>query len=291
MEIDGSRPDGRSIDSHIRERLSALTPLEARVISAIVNQHSIDAQTPIKSVAQETGVSQAMLVKIAKKLGFDGFCSLRAVLAEYNRLPLNEIRQELNGYQSTSEIVEKVRLSSRRALETTFSSRSLEWLEAAAKCIWSARQRDLYGMGGAAHLARDAAFKFLRIGIRTSVFDDGCMMLMSASLLQKGDVAVAFSYSNENLTVLNVARQARRNGATVIAITNGPASMLAREANFALHATVDESPLTGETAAARMAQLSILDALFVAVARISPAATETNLGCTMSALRVEHPPL
>jgi DNA-binding MurR/RpiR family transcriptional regulator len=32
------------------------------------------------------------------------------------------------------------------------------------------------------------------------------MMLMSASLLQKGDVAVAFSYSGQTLIVLEAAR-------------------------------------------------------------------------------------
>ena len=75
-------------------------------------------------------------------------------------------------------------------------------------------------------MARDAACKFLRIGLRASVFDDGLMMLMSASLLQKGDVVVAFSYSGQTLIVLEAVRQAQKNGAHVIAITNSPSSRL-----------------------------------------------------------------
>ena len=231
-----------------------------------------------------------MVVKIAKKLGFDGFRSRRVALAEHNRLPLTKIREELRNYRTTADILEKVGRSSVKALDKAFSDPCFERLEGAAQCIWSARQRDLYGVGGSAQIARDAAFKFLRIGVRTSVFDDGCMMSMSASLLRKGDVAVAFSFSGQNLTVLDAVRQARRNGAAIIAVTNRSSSMLAQEANFAFFASADESPLAGETAAARMAQLSIVDALFVAVARINPVATERNLSCTIPAVRAQQAP-
>jgi DNA-binding MurR/RpiR family transcriptional regulator len=286
----GKGANGKPVGFRIRERLGDLTALEARVISALVSQHLIDDRTLLKVVASEAKVSQAMVVKIAKKLGFDGFRSLRAALAEHNRLPIREIRQELSSDKTTAEIVEKVCRSSINALGMTFSGACFERLEEAAECIWCARQRDLYGVGSSAQVARDAAFKFLRIGVRTSVFDDGCMMSMSASLLRKGDVAVAVSFSGQNLTVLDAVRQARRNGATVIAITNRSSSILAQEANFAFAASADECPLTGETAAARVAQLSIIDALFMAVARIKPAATETNLGCTISAIRAQRAP-
>jgi len=289
-ERDHGTPGGESVRARIRERLTALTALEARVIAAMLKQHSIDETTLLKVVAAEANVSEAMVVKLAKKLSFDGFRSLRAALAEHNRLPLAEIRRELCGYPTAPAIAEKVCRASVKALEETLSSLSSEGLEQAAQCFYAARQRDVYGVGGSAQVARDAACKFLRIGIRTSIFDDGCMMLMSASLLQMGDVAVAFSFSGETPAVIDAVTQARKNGAKVIAVTNRPASMLSQEADLTLCATADDSPLTGETAAARMAQLSIVDALFVAVAQRNPAATEANLGRTMSVVRAQRAP-
>ena len=62
----------------------------------------------------------------------------------------------------------------------------LEAFERAADLIFTARQRDFYGIGGSAQIARDVSHKFLRIGVRTSVFDDAHMMLMSAALLGRG---------------------------------------------------------------------------------------------------------
>jgi DNA-binding MurR/RpiR family transcriptional regulator len=81
---------------------------------------SIDAQTQLKVVAAEAKVSEAMVTKIAKKLGFDGFRSLRTALAEYNRLPVTEIRQELCGYPTIRDIVKKNRPNARECLGRDF---------------------------------------------------------------------------------------------------------------------------------------------------------------------------
>jgi RpiR family transcriptional regulator, repressor of rpiB and als operon len=277
--------DIESVGDCLRQRFSTLTALEARVISVILSQCTIDDRTLLKVVADETHVSKAMVVKIAKKLGFDGFRSLRAALAKHNRLPLAKARQELSDQPTVRALAENARGVSLKALEEVYSLVSFENLGQAAQWLYTARQRDFYGLGGSAQLARDAVCKFLRIGLRGSAFDDGLMMLMSASLLQKGDVAVAFSYSGQTLIVLEAAGQARKNGAHVIAITNCPGSRLTQVAHVVLCATVDDSPLTGENGAARMAQLGLLDALFMAVARSNPTATEANLSRTMSVVR------
>jgi RpiR family transcriptional regulator, repressor of rpiB and als operon len=275
----------KSVDLCLRQRFSTLTALEARVISVILSECIIDDKTLLKVVADESHVSNAMVVKIAKKLGFDGFRSLRAAVAEHNRAPQARAHQELSAHRSTRGLAEKARGASMKALEEVFSLLSFEHLEQAAQWLYAARQRDFYGLGGSAQVARDAAYKFLRIGLRASAFDDGLMMLMSASLLQKGDIAVAFSYSGQTLIVLEAVRQARKNGAKVIAITNSPGSRLTQAADVILCATAEDSPLIGENGAARVAQLNLLDALFIGVARINPRATEANLTRTTSAVR------
>ena len=156
--------------------------------------------------------------------------------------------------------------------------------ERAADMIFHARQRDFYGIGGSAQIARDVAHKFLRIGVRTSVFDDAHMMLMSAALLGEGDVAIAFSHSGSTTAVLEALELARRRGARTIALTNYSTSPLASIADVVLCSTAQGSPLLGENAAARIAQLIIFDAVFAAVARRDLAAAERNLSATMNAV-------
>jgi D-arabinose 5-phosphate isomerase GutQ len=89
-----------------------------------------------------------------------------------------------------------------------------------AELILNARQRDLYGIGGSAQIARDVSHKLLRIGVRTSVFDDAHMILMSAALLSDGDVAIAFFHSVTTTAVIEPLELARKNGARIIGLTS-----------------------------------------------------------------------
>ena len=117
------------------------------------------------------------------------------------------------------------------------------------------------------------------------MYDDAHMMLMSASLLKAGDVVVAFSHSGQTSTVIDAVRMAREHEAKVIVVSNFTVSPLAELADVLLCSTAEGSPLTGENAAARIAQLNILDALFVLVARRDYDAAQVNLQKTIAAVR------
>ncbi|WP_294646593.1 MurR/RpiR family transcriptional regulator [uncultured Aureimonas sp.] len=280
--------DPRTIGPRIRMMMPQLTPLEARVVEMILGRRDFDETTALRTVAEDAGVSDAMLVKIAKKLGFSGFKEFRAGIADYNRLPTADLHQELSPDDSGAQIAQKVFRTSIHALEETLSILDPDAFERAADLIFAARQRDLYGIGGSAQIARDVAHKFLRIGVRTSVFDDAHMMLMSAALLSEGDVAIAFSHSGQTTAVIEPLELARRRGARTIALTNYATSPIAEIADVVLCSTAQGSPLLGENAAARVAQLIILDAVFAAVAQRDLKAAERNLAATMGAVKTKR---
>jgi DNA-binding MurR/RpiR family transcriptional regulator len=277
--------DPRAVGPMIRMILPTLTPLEAKVTRALLDWKSLDLGTTLKEVAEATGVSDAMIVKICKKLGFAGFRELRIGLVDYNRLPTTEMHQEVSRDDSPSEIIDKVFRTAIQALEETLAILDRDAFIRAVEFLHRARIRDLYGVGGSAQIARDVAHKFLRIGIRANVFDDAHMMLMSASVLGPDDVVVAFSHSGRSAVVLEAVQQARRRGARVIAVTNYPSSPLVDLADAVLLSTARGSPLMGENAAARIAQLNILDAVFVALAQRDYDTAEKNLAATMSAVK------
>jgi DNA-binding MurR/RpiR family transcriptional regulator len=267
----------------LRERLSSLTSLEAAALFTLVHRRATGEDTLLKCAAGETGVSEALIVKIAKKLGFEGFRQLREALGEHNRLAQADLHEELCVADGAGARLQKVLRASVRALEQGLARVSPEALERAADCLHAAGQRDFYGEGGSGQVARDAAHQFLRIGVRASVFTDGKLMLMSAALLRRGDVVVAFSHSGQTAAVVEAARLARQNGARLIALTNRPDSSLGRESDVALCAYLDGLPWAGGNAAARLVQLSILDALLSAVAQKDYAAAQANLARTTAA--------
>ena len=280
--------DAKSVGAQIRRRLPELTVLEAKVASDILAMKDLHPATPLHQIATGSGVSDAMVVKVAKKLGFAGFRDFRTSLIDYNQLETAGLHAEITAADTSREIVQKVFRTAMQALEETFAILDLQAFDRAADHLHRARQRDFYGLGGSAQIARDVAHKFLRIGIRASVFDDAHMMMMSAALLSPRDVAVGFSHSGRTLAVIDALTLARENGAHTIAITNYPDSPVARLVDVVLCSTAQNNPLLGENAAARIAQLNLLDALYVAVAQRDRAVADQNLARTMGAVHAKR---
>lgn len=276
--------DTGTIGAQIRMRLPSLTPLELRVVGAITSREYLSENTSIKEVAKGSSVSEAMVVKIAKKLGFKGFRDLRAGLVEYKQSDSANLYHEISPNDTSAEVIQKVFHTSMQALEETIAILDIEAFDRAADIMHRAKHRDFYGVGGSAQIARDVAHKFLRLGIRASTYDDAHMMMMSASVLKPDDAVIAFSHSGTTTAVLEPLKLARKMGARTIAVTNYAQSPIAEAADVVLCSTSQGSPLLGENAAARIAQLNILDALFVAIAQKDFARAEANLQRTMNAV-------
>lgn len=280
--------DPRTVGPHIRMLLPRLSPLEARVAEAMLERPEFDETTPLRAIAGEAGVSDAMVVKLTKKLGFAGYKALRSSLAQYRRLPAADLHEELSVSDTGADIARKVFRTSLQAIEETLAILDPAALERAAMLMAGAGQRDLYGVGGSASIGGDLAHKLLRIGIRTAMFEDSHLMLMSAALLGPGDVAIGISHSGATSAVLEPLELAHVNGAATIAITNYAHSPLAEIADVVLCSTAKGSPLLGENAAARIAQLALVDALFAAVAQRDLAAAERHLAATMQAVTAKR---
>ena len=276
--------DIRTVGPRIRMLMPELTPSEMRV-TEIMLRGAADDGLQLKRVAADASISEAMVVKTAKRLGFAGFRELRSALNAYKQLPNVDLHEDLGPDDSAEVIVQKVFRTAIQALEETLAILDMEGFKRAATLIHEANHREFYGLGGSAQIARDVAHKFLRIGVRASVYDDTHMMAMSASLLKPDDLVLAFSHSGRTTGVLEAVQIARNNGAKIIAITNYGSSPLADLSDVALCSTALGSPLTSENAAARIAQLNIMDAVFMAVAQKSYSSAEENLAQTMAAVR------
>ena len=280
----GASREPYAVGAHLRMLRPTLTTLESRIVDAVLGP-DFDEATPLQSVAAIAGVSEPMVVKTAKKLGFEGFRDFREKVSAYNRLPSASLHKEIAPEDQSVDILSKVFNTAVQTLQETRAIVDVASFEKVVEAIHGARRRDLYGLGGSAQIARDVAHKFLRIGLRAAVYDDAHMMLMSASLLEAGDLAIAFSHSGRSTSVIDAVREARVRGATAVAITNFAHSPLGDVADLVLCSTARGSPLLGENAAARVAQLTILDAVFASVAQKDLDRAERSLELTTAAVR------
>jgi RpiR family transcriptional regulator, repressor of rpiB and als operon len=274
--------DTHDIGPRMRLAMKGLTKSERAVLKYCLSLGARLEGMNIGDIADHAKVSPALVVKVAKKCGFSGFKRMKTALSSYSRLPGMILHEELGRDDSAQAVVEKVFNTAIVALRETSSVLGAESLERAADMLYRAKRIDIYGVGGSGALVRDCFHKFLRIGVRTNACTDTHQILMLAASLEKGDAVLGISHSGQSKAVVDAFEVARSKGAGAIAITNTIGSPLAELAEIALFSVAQGSPITGENAAARVAQLTLFDVLFVLFAqrnyRNSLAALENAIG-------------
>lgn len=258
----------RALIVTVQGMLASLTPAEHAIATVLLGTRGgTEDGLRLAHVAVRADVSEAAVVKFAKRLGFTGFRELREVLLAYRRQHAVDLHEELSLADDVATVVRKVFSTAIQALSDTQAIFDMRAFELAAAALAAAPTRLMFGVGGSATIARDFEHKLLRIGVPSRAHDDPHLMAMSAALLAPGDVAVGISHSGGTTAVIEACLLARERGATVVAITNVAESKLASLADAVLVSASQGSPITGENAASRIAQLTLLDALFVRVAQ------------------------
>ena len=109
--------------------------------------------------------------------------------------------------------------------------------------------------------------------------------LTSAALLTPGDVVVAISHSGATRDTLDALEVARRSGATTVAITNFPRSPLATGSDHVLTTAARETTFRSGATASRLAQLTVIDCVFVGLAQRTYETSQRALELTADAVK------
>ena len=90
-------------------------------------------------------------------------------------------------------------------------------------------------------------------------------VMLSAASLKKNDVAVLISYSGETYDIIRMASLVKRTGCKLIAITSYTKNSLSKFADVILYTVSAETMIRSGAISSRIAQLTVIDALYTAV--------------------------
>ncbi|WP_255562125.1 SIS domain-containing protein [Rahnella sp. PD12R] len=245
--------------------LSQLNPTERRIVEWLIIKGNISQETSLREVAAALEVSEPLLVKVAKKVGFSGFREMRTALISYFESLPYEREEEITEHDSLDNVLDKVFSNSIQVLKEARSVADAATIGKAARLIFQARRVIIFGVGGSASVGMDFEHKLLRIGIISHAYSDFHLMLMAASQLDEKDVVIAISQSGETREMLNAANTAIANKAKLICITNDNGSPLSQCSDLSIFSPAMSGPLLGQNAVARIVQLNLLDSLFIAI--------------------------
>jgi len=244
-----------------------LKSAEKRAMDLLLNDPVFFAQATITEAARRAKCSEATMVRLARRLGFEGYTELKQHLK--NEDELNTGRNEVMLYEGISkddsydEIARKVFQSSIQALTDTMNVLDMAEYKRALDAISKAGKILFCGAGDAANVARSGYQKFIRAGFNASVSTDLDTLLISASHMKENDVVIAISHSGRTKSIVDLVKYARTTGATIISITNYPVSPLAKNSDIILLTAAFEEHTKGEIISNRLTELCILESLYI----------------------------
>ncbi len=255
----------------IRALMPSLAPAERRVAERVLADPAAAAASTIGTLATECATSETTVIRFCRAVGFTGYPALRLALAAEGGRSEGTNGRELTGDIAADDdldkVVAKIAFADARAVEETAQQLDLDALHEVIDALVGARRIDVYGVGASGLIALDFQQKLHRIGRVAFAWTDPHLALTSAALLTEGDVAVAISHSGTTQDTVDLLALADRNGATTVAVTNFPRSPLAELGDHVLTTAARETTFRSGATASRLAQLTVVDCVFVGVAQ------------------------
>lgn len=224
-------------------------------------------------LAQEAGSSDTSVIRFCKRLGYDGFTDFKQAFMESMVDSNVNITEEISSEDSMDEILKKVLQHHIQTLNDTLALVSDSYSKA-LEAILNAKSVHFFGVGDAHVVAELGFMKFSRIGYTSSAHSDVYSQLLTSSLMRKGDVAIAISYSGSSTNIVKAMQNAKEHGATVICITQVGKSPLLKYTDINLFISTSDLTVGKDIVSRRIADQFIIEALYLGTLTKS----ERNLG-------------
>lgn len=217
-------------------------------------------------LGKTVGVSESTVVRFAADLGYDGYPSMQKAMQEMvlNRLTSVQRIEVTNSRLADHDVLSSVLQFDMEKLRLTLDTVSREDFSAAVDAIIKAEKIVIMGVRSTAPLVGFLSYylSYMFPNVRTVTTSGASEMFERIVDMGSRDVLIAFSFPRYSVTTAKGAQYCRRNGATVIGITDSRHSPLGENCDWVLIAKSDMLSLVDSL----VAPLSLVNALVVAIA-------------------------
>lgn len=267
--------EGHKILDRVMAILDTLSPSEKRVGQLMIDNPRRFAAMSMSAMASECSVSKPTIVRFCKGLGFSGLVPFKQKLRSDTEGGVPYVHSSVDAGDTSFHVAVKVVDSSIAALSlfrAGLPQKSIEQVSNRLAQAYADHQTlSFYGSGHSGVVAQDAQLRFSRQGFNAAAFNDGYSQLLNAASRKEGDVVVALSSSGRTKELLESVDVAKRQGATVIAVT-GTGTPLAAIGSIHLATDHLEDMERYMPMSSRLLHLVVIDIVATAVA--------LQMGCT-----------
>jgi DNA-binding MurR/RpiR family transcriptional regulator len=277
----------------IRSLLPDLAPVERRVAQAVLDDPGGVAWRSISELARTCGTSATSVVRFCRAIGLRGYPDLRLALAgavahDGAADRIVAASADIDPDDDPVTITKKIAFADAAAVTDTASRLDTATLVRVVDALESAKRIDIYGVGASGFVAVDLQMKLQRINRPAFAWPDPHMATTSAALRGTGDVAIGLSHTGTTVDTIDALAEARSHGATTVAITNFPWSPITDVTDFVLLTAARETAFRSGAMTSRIAQLTVIDCLFVTLAQRDRPGTLDALERTFTAAQAKR---
>lgn len=252
---------GYDLIPHLQKVHAKLSAVDKRLADFFI---SSSAQVPDKTItelADLCGVSEASIIRFAKKMGFSGFYQMKIELAkslhhQTGGLDVDDAPDTIEG------IVRRSLDMSIHNIRSTIEHLACADLEEAVRILSGCSQVYFFAAGNSVLPCLAFMYKLGKLGIQGHMSEIPEMSLLQARNMREGDIAFALSHSGDSTLVNEALQIVHEKGLPVIGITNYQRSPIVKWTDIALVSTVRESVFPGANTLSRLSETAILDLLF-----------------------------
>ncbi|MFZ3576844.1 MurR/RpiR family transcriptional regulator [Virgibacillus sp. DJP39] len=270
----------------LNEMVNSLPPSEKKIAKYILDHPEESILLTVVALGERSKTSSAAVIRLCKSLGFKGFQELKI------RVTGDLQDQEIKGYrdiqpnESYKDIIEKVTSNTMQTLKETADILKVEDLKNAVTTLSRAKSILFIGFGASHIAAKDAEQKFLRIDKQAQALSDVHMAATSIANKGPNDVVVGISFSGKTSDVVKLLELAKHKNVQTISITKYGKTPVTNFSDIQLHTSAaKEATFRSGATSSRIAQLHVIDILFMCLASEEYEETVRHLDETRDAIR------
>lgn len=251
--------------SLIEERSAGFSKGQKRIARFITEHYDEAAFMTAYKMGQAVGMSESTVVRFAAELGFAGYPQLQKAMQGLIRSRLTTLqRVEVSRARMRDEdVLDEVMAYDMSNIRQTLEEMPRDVFYAAVDAMIKARRVYIFGAGSCRAIASFTAYylKLFLPDVQLITVTGQSEIFEEMINISDNDVVIGISFPRYSSRAVRTLRYADSKGAKIIALTDTPASPIAKFASYLLLAHSDMASVVDSLTA----PLSVINALIVAV--------------------------
>lgn len=213
------------------ETYKILSESERHLLEYIVKHIDAIPNMSIVKLSEEASVSTATIVRLMKKIGYDGFTSFKYKIKDHVRQASPD---EMNSLDMIEAKINSAIKKNEQEVLNTISMLSMGNIEDAIQKLYHSSKIYIFARGFSEMIAKEMAIKFQLTGKNCEMHNDPNIIKLISKRIKKTEIVIFVSLNGETEELVEACKNLKMRNVSTITLTAGIDSSLAELSEIVL---------------------------------------------------------